>query len=370
MEEKKLLKRTPLYEIHKELQARMVEFAGFLMPVWYEDALKEHRSVREKAGIFDISHMGRVVISGKDAKKFLQKICTNDIEKLLPNRALYTLLCNESGGVVDDIIVYHLTKNSYLLVVNGACLEKDLAWFKKWRGNFKVEIKDRTDSLSMITIQGPASQKILERAGLERKLLELKYFGHDFGRLNNLHVRISRTGYTGEDGFEIFVSPKKLTLLWQKLISSGEKEGLTPAGLRARDTLRFETGLPLYGQELTENISPLEAGLERFVKFDKGNFIGKEALLKQKEAGVPQKLIGFEVISGRIARHEYPIFKKDEKIGWVTSGAVSPTLSKSLGMGLVKPECAIEGTLFEIDIRGQRHEAKVVKLPFYPIRRR
>lgn len=366
------MKRTPLYEVHKGLQAKMVEFAGFLMPVWYEDASKEHRAVREGAGIFDISHMGRVMISGKDARKFLQKLLTNDIEKLWPNKALYTLLCNEKGGVVDDIIIYQLPsfsglsgQNVYLLVVNGACLEKDLAWIKKWRGNFKVEIKNWTESLSMIAIQGPSSQKILERAGFERKLLELKYFGHDLGHLNKIPVRISRTGYTGEDGFEIFVSPKKLTFLWQKLISCGEPEGLTPAGLRARDTLRFEANLPLYGQELTEDISPLQAGLERFVKLDKENFIGKETLLRQKETGVPQRLVGFEVTSGRIARHGYSIFKEDEEIGRVTSGAVSPTLSKSLGMGFVKPQYTRRGSLLEIDIRGQRHKAKVVKLPFY-----
>lgn len=358
-------KRTPLYEVHKNLGAEMIEFAGFLMPLGYDGIKEEVIATRKTAGLFDISHMGRIVIEGARAKEFLQEVITNDVQKLKPGRALYTLFCQENGGVIDDLILYQgFHPQTFILVINACNFQKDLDWLKRRASQMKIKIEDITEKQPMIALQGPNSLKIMERAGA--KIKRLRYFRWKSVKiLNKIWAIVSRIGYTGEDGFEIIVLSKDVVELWQSLLKIGQEFGLKPAGLAARDTLRLEAGLPLYGHELSEKITPLETGLERFISFEKGDFIGKEALLKQKKEGVKKKLVGFEVIDGRMARYGYPIFNENEEIGWVTSGTLSPTLSRSLGMGFVNPGYAFPGNIFEIDIRGQRHQAKVVKLPFY-----
>ena len=359
-------KKTPLYEAHKELGAKIVEFAGYLMPVWYEGIKEEVAAVRNAAGLFDTSHMGRIVIGGSQAEEFLQKVATNDIQKLKPGRALYTLLCRQTGGVIDDIIIYQsFHPQIFNLVVNASNFQKDLDWLKSHGSEMEIRISDITKNRSMLALQGPQACEILKIAGLEEDILAMKYFSHDFGCIFNIPIRISRTGYTGEDGFEIFVNSSKAEKLWKKILEAGKEFGLKPCGLGARDILRLEAGLPLYGHELSEEITPLEAGLEKYVSYAKEEFIGKDSLIRQKAEGLKRKLVGFEVISGRIARPGYPIFSGEQEVGRVASGVDAYTLGKSIGTGFVKIELAIAGTLLEVDIRGQKHQAKIVELPFY-----
>lgn len=359
------IKKTALYEIHEELGADMVEFAGYLMPLSYESFKTETLATRNTAGLFDISHMGRVCVSGRDAKEFLQKICTNDITKLKSGRVLYTLLCNEKGGTTDDIIVYqgYHTK-TYILVINASNFRKDLNWLQGNCSQMEVEISDFTAKQQMIALQGPNAARVIEKCGV--KIKKLRYFHWKETEIKNgIWAVVSRTGYSGEDGFEIIVSKKDAVKLWRALSEIGKEFGLKPAGLGARDILRLEAGLPLYGHELSEEITPLEAGLERFVCFDKQDFIGREALLKQRNEGVKKKLIGFEVLSGRIAHQDYLIFKDGHEIGQVASGSPSWILGKSIGTGFVKTDYAIMGNAIEIDINNQKYKAKIIELPFY-----
>lgn len=366
-------KRTSLYELHKKLGAKMIEFAGFSMPLRYESIKEEVMTTRRAAGLFDISHMGRIVIEGNQAKEFLQKVITNDVQKLKSGRVLYTLFCQETGGIIDDLTLYQgFHPQTFILVINACNFQKDLDWLKRQASQIEIKIKDITEKQPMIALQGPNSAKIMEKAGVE--IRRLKYFHWKSAEiLNKIEAIVSRTGYTGEDGFEIIVLRKDTAKLWQGLLKIGQEFGLRPAGLAARDALRLEAGLPLYGQELSEEITPLEAGLERFISFEKGDFIGKDSLLRQKREGIKKRLIGFKVIDGRIARHDYPIFKKrffhlkkhGKQIGWVTSGNLSPTLQESIGMGFIESQYALPKGTLEIDIRGERHKAKIVKMPFY-----
>lgn len=360
------LKKTPLYDEHKKLGARLGEFAGWEMPFLYEGLQKEALAVRNGAGIFDISHMGKILVSGPDAQTFLQRMITGNILKLENRGVLYTFLCKDNGGIIDDLMVYRLGPKMFLLVVNSANTKKALNHLVFLQNNLQVEVMDKTWVLAMVALQGPLAETCLKKlAGIAATLLPRKRATFDTPMWHGITLIVSRTGYTGEDGFEIISASKYIAHLWRNLTEIG-KNILTPCGLGARDILRLEAGLPLYGRELSEDINPIEAGLERFASFrKKSNFIGKLALRHQKKQGPRKKLAGFEILSGRIARQGYHILKEGKIIGWVTSGGLSPTLQKSIGMGFVAAEFAKTEEIVEINIRGQAHQAKITALPFY-----
>ncbi len=357
------LKRTPLYEAHLKYKGKMIGFGGWELPVQYTGIMKEHKMVREKAGIFDVSHMGEIGITGDNAEEFLQKLLTNDLAKLQDNQILYTFMCYPDGGVVDDLLVYRFTPTQYLLVVNAANLEKDLKWME---GNIipGVELSNISDQYALIAVQGPLAQEILQKL-TDFDLEKLQQFSFENSvKIANIECLVSRTGYTGEDGFEIYLAPDHAIDLWEQIIQAGEND-IVPAGLGARDSLRFEAKLPLYGQEIDKDITPLEANLGFAVKLDKPDFIGKEALVKQKKSQPKRILIEFEMLERGIARTDYEVEKSGEKIGWVTSGAYSPTFNKSLGLALIKREFNQPGEEIDIIIRNKAIKAKIIKNSFY-----
>lgn len=358
-----LLKRTPLYPVYKD-HAKLIEFSGWEMPVQFSSIKEEHHAVRNAVGLFDVSHMGVVEVSGPDAAEFLQRLTTNDIHKLKDNRAQYTLMCYPDGGTIDDLLIYQKGTTDYLLVLNAANLDKDLEWMHKQTVG-DINIRDVSSEVAILALQGPKAEKILQKL-TTFDLSGLKPFR--FTRevsLAGVKALISRSGYTGEDGFELYVAAEEVAALWKKLMDVGREEGLLPCGLGARDTLRFEVKLPLYGQELSASISPLEAGLGFAVKMDKGDFIGRHALAEQKERGIPRKLVGIEMVERGIPRPHYPVFAGNEKIGEVTSGTQSPTLQKNIGLALVKREYSELDREVFISIRGKHVKAKIVKTPFY-----
>lgn len=363
------LRETALRGRHEELGARLIPFAGWLMPVQYSGVMDEHRTVRSAAGLFDLGHMGQVRITGVDALPYLQMITTNDISTLEPGDAQYSLLPNEQGGVIDDIIVYRLPDEpGYLVVVNAANHSKDVAWMHRQRldrQEFEVDVDDVSESLGMIAIQGPTAPEIV--AGLtETDLSGLEPFHSLRATVAGLPVLVARTGYTGEDGFEFYVSQKQTAALWDALIAAGAPVGLKPIGLGARDTLRLEARMPLYGNELADDISPIEAGLGWAVKLDKGPFIGREAIAALKESGPLRKTVGFRLLErAGSARHGYPVELDGRSVGVVTSGAHSPTLGAEIGLALVDADVAGVGKPLDIVIRGRPVKAEQVKLPFY-----
>lgn len=360
------LKRTPLYEEHLALGARMVPFAGWAMPLQYTSIIEEHRAVRSAAGLFDVSHMGEIEVSGPGAQEALQRLLTNDVGRLTPGRALYTVMCTPEGGVVDDLLVYQLGEQRYMLVVNAANTASDLEWIQEHAGGPQVTIADRSLETALIALQGPRAQAILARVTDDVDLDALRPF-HFVGGWEGM---ISRTGYTGEDGFEIFLSWDGAPAIWRGILAAGEAEGLVPAGLGARDTLRFEACLPLYGQELDRDTTPLEAGLDFVVKWDKGPFIGREALLRQREHGLRKKLVGLRLLEPGVARPGYPVLdERGETVGRVTSGTVAPTLEASLALAYVPPSLAAPGQRLAVAIRGRAVAAQVVETPFYRRRR-
>lgn len=342
----------------------MIDFGGWMMPVQYTSIIDEHRAVREGAGIFDVSHMGEILIEGRDAKAFLQNILTNDVSKIGTNRIVYSPICYPDGGVVDDVLVYKLHDEKFLVVANAANTDKDYEWFlDNKRGD--VEVVNVSEDYAQLAVQGPKAEKILQEL-TDYNMGGIKFFRFvediEIGGVNAL---ISRTGYTGEDGFELYMSPEHVVGLWQAIIEAGQKFGLMPAGLGARDTLRFEAALPLYGHEISKDISPFEGGLGNFVKLEKGNFIGRDALATQKERGVPRKLVGFEMVDRGIAREGYEVLLDGEPVGHVTSGSYSPSLDKNLGMALVKSDYEYGDSGLEVAVRKRRLKARLVKLPFY-----
>ncbi len=358
-------KRTPLYDTHVALGARMVPFAGWDMPVQYKGVMAEHEAVRTKAGLFDVSHMGEFEFSGPDALACLQWLTPNDVSKLGIGQGQYSLLCNEKGGVVDDIIIYRLEENRYLMVVNASNIEKDLKWVQKnQRGN--VNVTDRSDEFALIAIQGPKAMGIVQKIA-STDVTAIPRFNCAFAALNGVgECLIARTGYTGEDGCEIFVAPTKAAQLWNALMDAGKSEGLVPAGLGARDTLRVEVKYPLYGHELSDATNPIEAGLNWVVKLNKGcDFIGKTEIQKVKDAGPKVALVGFEMVDKGIARDGYPIVDNKKIIGAVTSGTMAPSLKKAIGIGYVPVAFSAPGSKFSIDIRGSERVARVVATPFY-----
>ena len=348
-------KRTCLYDKHVELGALMSPFGGFEMPIQYAGIAVEHQAVRGKVGLFDVSHMGEVTVRGKDAERYVQYIFTNDIAGAPVGKIYYGMMCYENGGTVDDLLVYKMGENDFFLVINAANIDKDWAWMQQHAIGFDIDLQNRSEFYGQIAVQGPESEQVMESVlGIpcsELTFYTVKTVGD---------VIVSRTGYTGEDGFEVYATPEYIRECWDKLIAAG----VQPCGLGCRDTLRFEAGLPLYGDELTENISPVMAGLSMFVKLDK-DFIGRDALLKQKTEGVAKKLVGIELADKAIPRHGYTVLKDGQAIGEVTTGYHTLSTDKSVCMALIDSQYAALGTEVEIQIRKKTFAGKVVKKLFY-----
>lgn len=358
------MKKTPLYDTHVAAGAKLIDFGGWMMPVQYTSIIDEHMAVRERAGIFDVSHMGEILIEGRDAESFLQKILTNDISKTQKGQIVYSPICYPDGGVVDDVLVYKLHQERFLVVANAANIDKDYEWFLAHKEG-EVDVKDVSEEYAQLAVQGPNAEQILNNL-IDFDFGRIKFFRFaDDIVIDGAEMLISRTGYTGEDGFEIYISPEHVVRLWHSIMDIGKDYGIMPAGLGARDTLRFEAALPLYGHEISKDISPLEGGLEKFVKFDKENFIGKDALVSQMERGIERRLVGFEMLDRGIAREGYEVLSDDILIGYVTSGSYSPSLGKNLGIALIKTDADIKDGELEIVVRKRRLKAKIVKLPFY-----
>ena len=359
------LLRTPLFESYKEYGGKTIDFGGWELPVQFSSIKAEHEAVRTKAGLFDVSHMGEVFVSGSGALDYLQKLVTNDVSKLKIGQAQYTVMCNEQGGTIDDFLIYKLEEERYLLVVNASNIEKDVAWMEKQQTE-NVVIDNQSDNYALLALQGPLAESVLQRL-TDDKLDEIKFFRFkDHVQVGGEDVLVSRTGYTGENGFEIYGTPEAMKNLWSKILHEGKEDGVVPAGLGARDTLRFEAGLPLYGQELRADISPLEAGLGFVVKVNKvEDFIGKDVLVKQKEQGVERKLVGLEMIDKGIPRTGYTVYDGDQEIGEVTTGTQSPTLKKNIGFALLSTKYTELDTEVEVEVRTRRLKAKVVATPFY-----
>lgn len=359
------LKRTPLYPLYADFPSvRCIDFGGWDLPVQFHGIVREHEAVRRQAGLFDVSHMGEFIVTGLYAETFLQQMVTNDVSRLSIGQAQYTLMCYESGGTVDDLLVYKLSADQFMLVVNASNIDKDLQWLQDHLIG-DVVIENVSSETALLALQGPEAETILSKV-TDSPIDSLPSF-HFIQKTDvcGAPVLLSRTGYTGEDGFEIYCTAGDAPAIWKGLLAAGEPNGLIPAGLGARDTLRFEARLPLYGQELSKSISPLEAGLGFFVKLDKGSFIGRDALVLQKSAGVPRKLVGLELIDRGIPRPHYPVYADGSLIGEVTTGTQSPTLKRNLGLALIDAAYAGVNTVVWVEIRGKHLKAQVVKTPFY-----
>lgn len=359
------LKQTPLFDSYAKYGGKTIDFGGWNLPVQFSSIKAEHEAVRTKAGLFDVSHMGEIFVEGSESLAYLQKLVTNDVSKVAINQTQYTTMCYEDGGVVDDLLIYRLEENRYLLVVNAANIEKDFEWMKK-QAFGDVKITNRSAEFGQLALQGPIAEEVLQLL-TNTDLQEIKPFRlQQHVTISGYDTLVSRTGYTGEDGFEIYASEEAIVALWDQILQAGEAKGVIPCGLGARDTLRFESCLPLYGQELSNTISPLEAGINFVVKLNKqDDFIGKAALLAQKENGVARKSVGIEMIDKGIPRHGYKVFKGDEEIGEVTTGTQSPLTKRNIGLALVNSEYAVVGQELEIEIRNRRLKVKTVETPFY-----
>lgn len=360
------LLRTPLYERHRALGARLVEFGGWEMPVQYSGILEEHRTVRERAGLFDVCHMGEFRVEGADALDFLQRLVPNNVARLVDNQALYTQILRPDGGTLDDLIIYRQSEGHYMVVVNAGTMEQDWAWFNERAAGWKtLTLTNISAETGLIALQGPRAQTILQPL-TQTPLDNIKYYHSLQGDIAGIPCVISRTGYTGEDGFELYCPAGQTVALWDALLDAGKAEGLLPAGLGARDTLRLEAGYCLYGHELTQDITPLEAGLGWTVKLDKGvDFIGRDALVAEKEHGLRRKLVGIELTDRGVPRAGYPILQNGEPVGALTSGAMAPTLGKPVGIGYMHSGAMTPGSSIAIEIRGKQIPAVIVPLPFY-----
>jgi len=357
----KEVRKTSLYDEHLKLNARMISFAGYEMPIQYEGLVAEHNAVRNHCGIFDVSHMGEVFVKGKEATKFLDYLLPADLTKLETNQVCYSFMCYEDGGTVDDLIIYKYSEEKYLLVINASNIDKDFNWINVVAVDYDVELDHASKRLSEVAIQGPKAQEVLQNL-VDFSLDEIEFFRFRELKILDKEVIVSRTGYTGEDGFEIYAKNEDIVEIWQGLI----KLGATPCGLGCRDTLRFEVALPLYGNELSLNITPVEAGLGFFVsKEKKGDYIGKETLLKQKLEGASRKIVGFEMLGRGIPRQGYDVLVEGEIIGEVTTGYLSPSLNKNIGLALIDAKYAGLEKKFEVQIRKKRVEAIQVSKRFY-----
>lgn len=349
-------KRTCLYDKHVALGALISPFGGFDMPIQYSNITDEHQAVRQHCGVFDVSHMGEVLVSGTDAECYVNHIFTNNVEGLAVGKILYGMMCSEDGGVVDDLLVYKMADDRFFLVINAANIDKDWAWIQLQAEGFNVAIDNQSDHYGQLAVQGPEAERIMEEI-LNLPCSELTFY--TFKTMGD--VIVSRTGYTGEDGFEIYATPDYINQCWDKLMAAG----VTPCGLGCRDTLRFEVGLPLYGDELSAEITPIMAGLGMFVKLDKEEFVGRDALAKQKTEGVAQKLVGIELQDKAIPRHGYTVMKDGQPIGTVTTGYHTISTDKSVCMALIDSQYAPLGTELEVQIRKKVFPGTVVKKRFY-----
>jgi len=363
-------RKTQLYGVHEQT-AKLTVFAGFEMPLWYKGVTLEHLAVRNSVGIFDISHMGRITITGPDSERFLNYVITNDVSRLSPNGAQYSVMCNEKGGIIDDFVVYRLEEEKFMMVSNATNREKDYNWLIRNSEAFNVKIEEISDSVAMFAVQGPNAEKTLQKISTE-DLSKIERFKCGSTSLANVEVFVSRTGYTGEDGFEVFVwsasltKPDNAVKLWNVILEVGKTFGIEPCGLGARDTLRLEAGMCLYGNDIDENTNPLEAALSFVVKLQKDNFIGKEALLKQKNEGIKRKRVGIQITDQGIPRPSFEIYNNDgEKIGHITSGTFSPMLKCGIGMAYIQISQAQEGNIVNVKIRDKLARGKVVPFPFY-----
>jgi aminomethyltransferase len=355
------LKRTPFTHFHEQLGAKMVPFAGFLMPVQYEGITAEHLAVRNKVGLFDLTHMGEFEVTGKDALAFLEKTTTNNVAALEPGDIQYSCMTYEHGGIVDDLLVYRLI-DSYFLVVNAANLDKDFEWLSSHLfGDAKLE--NRSDEFGLLAIQGPDAEKMVQEM-TKHDLASMKYYSSVMANVGGQEVLMSRTGYTGEDGFELYIPEPLCEAVWHEVLKAGEKYDLKPIGLGARDSLRLEMKMALYGNDIDQTTTPIEAGLSWIVNLDK-QFIGKDVIARQKEEGPSRRLVCLELEGKAFPRHGYKILSGDKELGEITSGTVSPCLNKPIALGYVKAGFTKFGTEVEVEIRNKRFNAVVVKPPFY-----
>lgn len=358
------LKKTPLYDEHAAAGAKLVPFAGYEMPVQYRSGiLAEHQAVRLRAGLFDVSHMGEIYIRGPQALELIQSITTNDASKLVVGQAQYSVMCREDGGCIDDCIVYRF-EDVYMIVVNASNRDKDRDWMYHNAEKFDVEVTDKSDEIGLIALQGPKAQDILSRL-TKSSLDDIQYYHFAEGEVAGARAIISRTGYTGEDGFELYVDTADTRKLWQRIMEAGAPDGLIPAGLGARDSLRLEMGYALYGNDIDDKHTPLEAGLGWVTKLDKENFVGKQALVKQKSEGVRQRLVGFILKERGFPRHGYEVRWNGEAGGEVTSGTVSPSLEQGVGLAYVPVEASKPGSVIEVMVRDKPIAAEVTRPPFY-----
>ncbi|UCF48224.1 MAG: glycine cleavage system aminomethyltransferase GcvT [Myxococcales bacterium] len=358
------LRETALTDEHRALGARLVPFAGWRMPVQYEGIKKEHEAVRTRAGLFDVSHMGEILVEGPQAVGAVDRLVTNDVSKLEVGRALYTVCCNESGYILDDLIVYRLEDEKVLVVCNASNRDKIVAHFAR-NLSLQTPWHDVSDAWALLALQGPRAVSVLKDLAAPQAVLELPYFHVTRATLAGVELWVARTGYTGEDGFELFCASEDAVTLWRAVLEAGQPHGLQPIGLGARDTLRLEARLMLYGNDINERTHPFEAGLGWVVKLDAGDFIGREALRAIKAAGLQRKLVGFEMTGRGIARQGYPILVGGTRVGEVTSGSPGPTVGRNIGLGYVPLALSKAGTAVGIEIRGKVVDAVVVRTPFY-----
>ncbi len=365
------MKTTPLTEIHRALGARMAEFAGYEMPISYAGIREEHLAVRHAVGVFDVSHMGEFIVKGPEALKLVQRVTSNNAAKLAPGRVQYSCLPNEEGGIVDDLLVYRLFddqcaegEEAFMLVVNASNIEKDFAHIQRYN-NFDTRLIDISDQSGLLAVQGPRATEALQTL-TDVPLADIAYYHFVKGRMAGIdNVLISATGYTGAGGFELYVANEELPALWEAVMEAGKPYGIEPAGLGARDTLRLEKGYCLYGHEIDDKTSPIEAGLSWITKLKKGDFVGREAILRVKEEGTQQQLVGFKTEGKRVPRQGYTLLDESgQAIGRVTSGTLSPSLNMPIGMGYVPPAFAKSGTAIQIDLGRKQVAAEVVELPF------
>jgi aminomethyltransferase len=360
------MKQTPLNAVHKSLGARMVPFGGWEMPVQYTGVIEEHLAVRERAGLFDVSHMGEVEVTGPDALALVQRLTTNDAAQLVDGQVQYSALCYPDGGVVDDVTVYRSSADHFLFCVNAANTDKDFAWMQQVHaesGLAGAHLSNRSDEFAQLALQGPRAEAILGQLS-SVPLSAIRYYHFGAGRIDGVPALISRTGYTGEDGFELYLPAAAAVGLWQQLLEVGKDDGLVPVGLGARDTLRLEKGYALYGHELSPAITPLEAGLGWIVKLEKGDFVGRDALVQQRAAGIPRRLVGLLMAERGIPREGYPVFAGARQVGQVTSGTMSPSLKEGIALALVETGHAALGGELLVGIRDRRLQARIVKPPF------
>ncbi len=365
----KELKKTHLYEYHKR-HGTLTPFADFEMPIWYKGIIPEHLAVRKGVGIFDVTHMGRVIVTGKDSEAFLNFVTANDVSVLDPMDAQYSVMCNEKGGIKDDFVLSRLEEDKFFMVYNASNRSKNFSWLTNQKTQFIVEIQDASDTIAMFAVQGPKAKETLQKIA-STTLSDVKRFKCTWTKLAGFKAFLSRTGYTGEDGFEAFIwdtptaKPDKAVEVWNAILEAGKNYGIEPCGLGARDSLRLEAGLCLYGNDLNEETTPLEARISFVVKLQKKNFIGKEVLIKQKEEGIKRKRVGLRMVTKGIPRQNFKVFKDNEEIGVITSGTFSPLLKQGIAMAYIKNEYAKRDETVTIKIRDKKTEAKIVKTPFY-----